>query len=375
MLSFGNKEFRNLQEQVLKNAQDIETLKGRENLKIVIVEELPEEGNPNYIYLVPNEDGDESNVYNEYIWLADEETYEQIGAVNIDLTNYVTTNTEQEITGAKSYTTDIILKTDSGDSPAVVFQRGTSNDSLNDWRIIDLSGYLRFSTRTTGAWQEVVQITSNAFQPVANNAKDLGVSGTAWKDFYLSGSIYHTSYYFSWDNGVIFKTSSNTTLFYIGNNGSIWFYGTLIPSGTSGTRDIGDITHFWRDIYVTGSLKDGASSVTVANISTKATSAQASGTFDSNGTSTFLVADGTLTGLFVFTYGNCQCMFQLTETMVQNADVTPIRIAIPMMYNSVAVNGWLEISVVMNLYSILITDGTNHVDSGYAWVLTKTNLL
>ena len=32
MLNFGNKEFRNLQEQVLKNAQDIETLKGRENL-------------------------------------------------------------------------------------------------------------------------------------------------------------------------------------------------------------------------------------------------------------------------------------------------------------------------------------------------------
>ena len=61
--------------------------------------------------------------------------------------------------------------------------------------------------------------------------------------------------------------------------------------------------------------------------------------------------------------------------MVQNADVTPIRIAIPMMYNSAAVNGWLEISVVMNLYSILITDGTNHVDSGYAWTLTRTNLL
>ena len=71
MLNFGNKEFRNLQEQVLQNAKDIATLKGRENLQIVIVEELPEEGNPNYIYLVPNEEGEESNVYNEYIWLAD----------------------------------------------------------------------------------------------------------------------------------------------------------------------------------------------------------------------------------------------------------------------------------------------------------------
>ena len=69
MLNFGNKEFRNLQEQVLKNAQDIDALKGIKNLQVVIVEELPEVGNPNYIYLVPNEGSEEANVYNEYIWL------------------------------------------------------------------------------------------------------------------------------------------------------------------------------------------------------------------------------------------------------------------------------------------------------------------
>ena len=63
MLNFGNKEFRNLQEQVLKNAQDIETLKGRANLQVVIVEELPEVGNPNYIYLVALDDGESPNVY------------------------------------------------------------------------------------------------------------------------------------------------------------------------------------------------------------------------------------------------------------------------------------------------------------------------
>ena len=42
MLNFGNKEFRNLQEQVLKNAQDIEVLKEMPNLNISIVEWAPE---------------------------------------------------------------------------------------------------------------------------------------------------------------------------------------------------------------------------------------------------------------------------------------------------------------------------------------------
>ena len=68
MLSFGNKEFRNLQEQVLKNAQDIDALKGIKSLQVVIVEELPEEGNPNYIYLVARDDGESPDVYDEYIF-------------------------------------------------------------------------------------------------------------------------------------------------------------------------------------------------------------------------------------------------------------------------------------------------------------------
>ena len=102
MLNFGNKEFRNLQEQVLKNAQDIETLKGREDLQIVIVNELPTVGNPNYIYLVAKNSGESPDVYDEYIWLENEQRYEKIGGVSIDLTNYVTTNTEQTISANKT---------------------------------------------------------------------------------------------------------------------------------------------------------------------------------------------------------------------------------------------------------------------------------
>ena len=377
MLNFGNKEFRNLQEQVLKNAQDIETLKGRENLQIVIVEELPEEGNPNYIYLVPNEDGDESNVYNEYIWLADEEAYEQIGAVNIDLTNYVTTNTEQEITGAKSYTTDLVLKTDSGDSPALIFQRGTNNDSLNDWRIIGSSGYLRFSTRTAGTWQEIIQITATSFQPLVNNAKDLGASGTGWKDLYLTGFAD-----FGNDAKIQKDSSNRINILYnnsvkvkVGNQDT--YFATNVSPDSNNNYSLGGAGAAWKNIYIAGYISDGVNSVTVANISTKTTSTYASGTFDASGQDTIDISGGTPEGLFIFSYGNCQCLVHLTATMVQNADLTPIRVSCPMINNSNAKNGWLAISRSGTTLTIEVVDddAQEHVDSGYSWTLVKTGLI
>ena len=353
MLSFGNKEFRNLQEQVLKNAQDIETLKGRENLQIVIVEELPEEGNPNYIYLVPNDEGEQPDVYEEYIWLADEERYELIGGVSIDLTNYVTLDSAQTISGVKTFSSGV---------------KTSSVSSTEDLALHSESG---------------IETKGNVI-PQTTNTNDIGSSSKKYKDLHLSGNAYvddtkEIQFAAYAGAGKYFYIKSQSNTLHLGASGVAAnlildsYLISFIPAGN--TQDLGNATHYWRDLYLTGNISDGVNSTTVTNISTKTTSAYRTGTFDSNGESTVTIADETPTGLFIFAYGNCQCMFQLTETMVQNANVTPIRIAIPMMYNSAAVNGWLEISVTMNMYSILITDGTNHVDSGYAWTLTKTNLL
>ena len=88
------------------------------------------------------------------------------------------------------------------------------------------------------------------------------------------------------------------------------------------------------------------------------------------------ISGGTPEGLFIFTYGNCQCFLSLTATMVQNADLTPIRVSCPMIFNNDAVFGWLEISRSGTTLTIrIINDAHDHVDSGYAWTLTKTNLL
>lgn len=57
-----------------------------------VVDELPEEGEPGYIYLVLKEETEEGNIYDEYMWvLKQDETYgwEHIGATNeINLTYY-----------------------------------------------------------------------------------------------------------------------------------------------------------------------------------------------------------------------------------------------------------------------------------------------
>lgn len=101
MLNFGNKEFRNIQEQVLKNAQDIEVLKGRPLLEIKIVDELPETGEAGILYLVPVEESGEDNLYEEYVWV--EGAWELIGSANIDLSNYPTLDGDNTFTGENTF--------------------------------------------------------------------------------------------------------------------------------------------------------------------------------------------------------------------------------------------------------------------------------
>ncbi len=46
---------------------------------------------------------------------------------------------------------DLTLYKSSGNSPSLIFQRGTLTDSYNDWRIYDKSGYLYFGQRGSGS--------------------------------------------------------------------------------------------------------------------------------------------------------------------------------------------------------------------------------
>lgn len=360
MLNFGNKEFRNLQEQVLKNAQDIETLKGREDLQIVIVNELPQVGNPNYIYLVPNNDKEEANIYDEYIWLADSKKYEKIGGVDIDLTNYVTTDTEQSITGKKTFSGDVIFAT-------TYVSNIKNNYNQNVFALAN--GQI---------------FTYSKLIPSPNAALDLGDSNGRWKDLYLSNSmqVVNTN-----DLGIKIEPSLDGIIYVkVSNNaGTSWYNACVfdnyriktytIQPLVNNSYTVGTSTLIYTTVY-TAELNDGINSVAVANIASKVTSTFISGTFDTNGESTIDTEQaGTPEGLFIFTYGNCQCFLRLTAAMISSADTAPIRVSCPMIYNGATSLGWLNITKSGYILILKVTDGTNHVDSGYAWTLTKTNLL
>lgn len=63
-------------------------------IEFKVVDELPEKGEKNTIYLVPNKSGIEENIYDEYIWV--NESWEVIGNVSIDLFNYYTKTESDE---------------------------------------------------------------------------------------------------------------------------------------------------------------------------------------------------------------------------------------------------------------------------------------
>ena len=59
---------------------------------------------------------------------------------------------------------DLTLKVTSGDSPKLIFQRGTLTDGYDDWRIFDTGGNLKFQ-RTTGSttdWKDYVIFSATA---------------------------------------------------------------------------------------------------------------------------------------------------------------------------------------------------------------------
>lgn len=73
-------------EQVQTAISEASSLAGRKFNK---VEVLPETGDEKYIYLVPAEDPDEENYYDEFYWDAENNRFEFAGSTKMDLSGYV----------------------------------------------------------------------------------------------------------------------------------------------------------------------------------------------------------------------------------------------------------------------------------------------
>ena len=84
-----------------------------------------------------------------------------------------------------SLTGDLALYAASGNSPRLIFQRGTLTDNLNDWSLYDSGGYLYVQQRGSGssAWETRAQFTQSGVNFTGTISED----GTLLSSKYVAG--------------------------------------------------------------------------------------------------------------------------------------------------------------------------------------------
>lgn len=237
--------YRNLPEQVEKNKTDIEALKANlEGIKKnaftdVDVTEYPtledflqSTGEEGIIYLYP----DGTN-FKQYIW--EGEAWRFIGDTDLDISNMVTTDTDQPISGVKTIETDLAFNKDGTDAVTWHIQPNAYNG-------LDI---LRFSNPVVSLASSSVtaylNISAYSINPLASNIHSLGSEAQKWLNLWLGGKIYNLL--FTVNNGV------SDTFIVDGANGQTKSAYTILPTSTS-TADIGSSSLKWRNIYAGGRM-------------------------------------------------------------------------------------------------------------------------
>lgn len=234
------KTARNLQEQVKFLSEKLKDLYAAVNkigIRVLVVDELPEEGEPATIYLVPAEDASQENIYNEYMWIEDE--WELIGSTAIDLSDYMTLSTDQTVSGEKTFSNGL-------DTLSIDFVDTT-------WKISGDTTYDQLQIIKGN--NPIIKYTNTDVFP--RNNQNLGSSTYEFKNLYLTGSAYFNSNAYITDGG----TSGAVLKFYRSNvlaaemlNGWLTNYGGVRPN-TGATYDLGDSTRTWRNLYLNGELR------------------------------------------------------------------------------------------------------------------------
>lgn len=158
----------------------------------------------------------DANVYYEFIYdgtnwmvIGEADTKNTAGSTNNASKMYLIgapsqAANPQTYSNSKIYATDGVLTTEgginlyksTGDSPALTFLRGTTADSLVDWRMFVGTGVLKIQNQAaTGGWKDILSLadpsastitSSYHILPSANNTLDLGSSSYKWRNIYGS---------------------------------------------------------------------------------------------------------------------------------------------------------------------------------------------
>jgi hypothetical protein len=130
------------------------------------------------IFLVGNGSDEEQNTYDEYVW-ASTGTWEKIGTTKVDLSNYVTIDGVQTITGVKTFSENIIGNlTGNADSATKLETSHTINGTSFD-------GSADITTETWGTARTITIADADN----TNSATGVSVDGSADITFNLPGTI------------------------------------------------------------------------------------------------------------------------------------------------------------------------------------------
>jgi len=137
---------------------------GASGLKVVVVEELPQTGEANILYLVPKTTTGTNNIFEEYLYI--NENWELIGTTDIDLSNYI----------QKSLTAGLVKNDGTIDTSTYLtqevpevycqYQTSTSNPLVLDGQkkgimvLNDASGYLYYKAKSTSSYSSSISSCS-----------------------------------------------------------------------------------------------------------------------------------------------------------------------------------------------------------------------
>lgn len=164
----------------------------------------------------------------------------------VDTSNLCTLDTDQTITGVKTFKDNFKVQSANGGSTTLITQDNNSNLYFNINGSIGClfgSGSARFKL----------------MYPIANNTYDIGTSDTAWKDLYLSGSgninEVKSHKFTAPDNNqniTFYRADGSTVAFMIGNYDGTTKTGYSIVPNINGTLNLGSNAFKYKDLYLNG---------------------------------------------------------------------------------------------------------------------------
>ena len=194
---------------------------------VEVVQSLPVTGERMVLYLVPKQ-GEAPDVYNEYIWVEDEDEFELLGSTAVDLDGYATELWVQN----QGYATETYV--DNGLATKV----SKSGDNLT-------------GTLTTNSAIYLTNISSSVHTSVSR--------------IYF-GSVSSPTNYISANGAGAFGIYNNARQ-------GITCYPTqnLFPDATSGTIDLGRSNNKWKNLYISGTLYGANTNISITDLISGAT--------------------------------------------------------------------------------------------------------